>query len=167
MSKFGPELVDILLGVDTFFDLNWWILQFNVQILSELSNFWRGLADILIGNGQFFFWKSKFWLIMVNFLTEIRFFIYKWSILLFNIQILSDINWFFDRNWRIFLIKMVNYQFQLRISPGIGRFFGRNWSNFELNMIYFAVWRPNFVCFDWYFDKNWLIFLSEIISISD
>jgi len=95
MTKFDPELFNVLPRIDRFFYLNWSIFHFDVQILSVISDFWTRivfpfykkwsifqfpppnfvwfllifwseLADFLIGNGQFYSLLSKFCLTLVD-----------------------------------------------------------------------------------------------------
>jgi len=49
MSKFESQLVDILLGIDTFFIPIYSIFQYNVQIYLKFVDFFAGI-------GRYFGW---------------------------------------------------------------------------------------------------------------
>ena len=109
MSKCEPQLVDILLGIDKFFILIYSIYQYNGKFIWNLSIFLPELADILVGNGQFYSLKFKCQ-VSIEFLTRIGIFFYlKWSVFQINIQIWIPIDRDFARNWRIFLSDFINF----------------------------------------------------------
>ena len=55
-----------------------------------------------------------------------RIFLIEWPILQFNVQILSGISRFLDKNWHIYHLKCSIFQINAYIWSGIGRDFARN-----------------------------------------
>jgi len=140
LCKFDPELFDILPRTDRYFYLNWSIFQFDVQILSVISDFWTRivfpfykkwsifqfnlqilcifvfcleLADILIGNGQFNSLLSKFCPLLVDFFEK-------------------ELSFLLNRNGHFFILMSKFCVVSVNFLTGVGIFF-------FIEMVHFSV----------------------------
>ena len=116
------------------------------------SIFWTDLSYLFDKSGLFFNLKSKFCLILIVFSVGIdRYFRLKWwTILEFNAQILSVINWF------LLLIDFL---------ARIGTFYNLKWSRFQINIHISDIYRicrytPNLAIIS----ADWTILWSKLVN---